>query len=299
MIKAQKLGISSKPNLILQAIEDSDKIESIEGNNMKISVGRDQMVSSINQLLSLINRRLAILFCTVAIGLSGCVKYDTGINFFSLNSGEIVEQIQLDEQLNSFSQNAVQTWIASIEQRVKQAEGKLDRISDREFKLVIPFHSPQQLVAKIDRYFNSDPVDQLDPNLSSVPKSTQFNAHMQIEQNNFLFVVRNHLVYDIDLRSIALKSRDFQASDPNVSLVAQNVVDLNFKIQSPWGVKSSNAAGSIMGNNTTNDRQMNWQLRSGELNHIDATFWLPNPLGIGAILIVLISGGGYYLKYRD
>jgi Protein of unknown function (DUF3153) len=261
---------------------------------MKISVGRDQMVSLINQLLSLINRRLAILFCTVVIGLSGCVKYDTGVNFFSLNSGEIVEQIQLGEQLNSFSQTAVKQWVDSIEQRVQQAEGKIDRINDQELKIVIPFNSTQQLVAKIDRYFNPNPVDRVNPNPNLSSESSQFNAHMQIEQNNFLVAVRNHLIYDVDLRSLAIKS-----SDPKVSAAAQNIVDLNFKIQSPWGVKNSQSLGSLLGTNTTDSRQMNWQLRSGQLNHIDATFWLPNPLGIGAILIVLISGGGYYLKHRN
>jgi hypothetical protein len=287
-----------KSNLTLQAIEDSDKIEAIEGNNMKLivgknQVGKDQLARLIEQLFSLINRRLMILFCMVAIGLSGCVKYDTGVNFFSLNSGEIVEQIQLGEQLNSFSQTAVKRWVDSIEQRVQQAEGKIERINDQELKIVIPFNNAQQLVAKIDRYFNPNPVDRVNSNGLS-PESSQFNAHMQIEQNNFLLMVRNHLIYDVDLRSLAIKS-----SDRKVSVAAKNIVDLNFKIQSPWGVKSNNTAGSIMGTNTTNERQMNWQLRSGELNHIDATFWLPNPLGIGAILIVLISGGGYYLKYRN
>jgi Protein of unknown function (DUF3153) len=260
---------------------------------MKISVGRDQIVRLMKQLLSLINRRLAILVWTVAIALSGCVKYDTGVNFTSLNSGEIVEHIQLGEQLNSFSQTAVKRWVASIEQRVQQAEGKIERINDQELKIVIPFNNAQQLVAKIDSYFNPTPVDRVNPTNDLSPESSQFNAHMQMEQNNFLVMVRNHLIYDVDLRSLAIKS-----SDPKVSVATQNIVDLNFNIHSPWGVQSNNTAGSIMGTNATNDRQMNWQLRPGQLNHIDATFWLPNPLGIGTILIVLISGGGYYLKYR-
>jgi Protein of unknown function (DUF3153) len=260
---------------------------------MKISGGQDRMIRLIEQLLNLINQRLVILACTIAIALSGCVKYDTGVNFFSLNSGEIVEQIQLGEQLNSFSQTAVKRWVASIEQRVQQAEGKIERINDQELKIVIPFNNAQQLVAKIDSYFNPTPVDRASPTSGLSPESPQFNAHMQIEQNNFLVMVRNHLIYDVDLRSLAIKS-----SDPKVSVATQNIVDLNFNIHSPWGVQSKNTAGSITGTNTTNNRQMNWQLRPGQLNHIDATFWLPNPLGIGAILIVLISGGGYYLKYR-
>jgi hypothetical protein len=278
--------IFDKSNLPRQAIEDSDKIESIEENSMKIIVATDKLVRFTDWYVSLINRRLAILFCAIAIGLSGCVKYDTGVNFSSLNYGEIVEHIQLGEQLNSFNQQAVQTWIASIEQRTKQAEGKIERISDREFKIIIPFNSAQELVAKIDRYFNPTPADRED--------RATFNAHMQINQSNFLLVVRNQLIYDIDLRSLSLKS-----SDPQATVAAQNFVDLDFRLQSPWGVQNSDAPGNIVGVKVADRNQVHWQLKPGEINHIDAIFWLPNPLGIGAILISLISAGGYYFKYRQ
>jgi Protein of unknown function (DUF3153) len=278
--------IFDKSHLPRQAIEDSDKIESIEENSMKIIVATDKLVRFTNWLRSLINKQLAILFCTISIGLSGCVKYDTGINFSSLNYGEIVEHIQLGEQLNSFNQQAVQTWIASIEQRTKQAEGSIDRISDREFKIIIPFNSAQELVTKIEKYFNPTPVTGQDR-----PK---FNAHMQINQSNFLVAVRNQMIYDIDLRSLSLKS-----SDPQAAIAAQNFVDLDFSLQSPWGVKSSDAPGNIGGVKVENKNQVNWQLKPGELNHLDAIFWLPNPLGIGAMMIIFISCGGYYLKYRQ
>ncbi len=253
---------------------------------MKIIVSKDKLVRFTDWLWSIIDRRLVLLFCTMAISLSSCVKYDTGVNFTSLNYGEIVEHIQLGEQLNSFSEQAVQRWVASIEERTKQAAGKIERISDREFKVIIPFNNAQELVAKIDRYFNPTPVNSED--------TSKFKAHLQVEQNNFLLVVRNHLSYDIDLRSLAI-----QSSDPKVAVSSQKNVDLDFRLQSPWGVKNSDFSGNIVGVNTTNNNQMNWELKPGELNHLDAIFWLPNPLGIGAILIILISGGGYYLKYRQ
>jgi hypothetical protein len=273
-------------NFTLQAIEDSDKIELSEEPKMKIIVGKDKLVRFIDRLLGLINQRLVILCCTMAIGLSGCVKYNTGVNFTSLNYGEIVEHIQLGEQLNSFSEKAVQTWVASIEERTRQAAGKIERISDREFKVIIPFNNAQELVTKIDRYFNPTPA--------STEDRSKFSAHMQIEQSNFLLVVRNHLIYDIDLRSLLIKS-----TDPKVAISSQKFVDLAFSLQTPWGVKNSDAPGNIVGIQTIHDRQMNWDLKPGEINHLDAIFWLPNPLGIGAILIILISIGGYYLKYRQ
>ena len=117
---------------------------------------------------------------------------------------------------------------------------------------------------------------------------------MQVNQNNFLLAVRNQLIYDIDLRSLSLKSSSSQAA-----IAAQTLVDLTFNLQSPWGVKNSDAPGNIIGVRGSNQNQVHWQLQPGELNHLDAIFWLPNPLGIGAMLIILISGGGYYLKYRQ
>jgi Protein of unknown function (DUF3153) len=243
-------------------------------------------------LLSLIKQKLAIGFLAIALSLSGCVKYDTGIHFSSLSDGEIVEHIQLSEQLNSFSQNAVKIWLNSIEQRTIAAQGHLERLNDREFNVIIPFNNPQELVTKINRYFNADAAN---PEASS-----QLKAVMKINRQNFLVVIRNHLIYDIDLRSLATPTsrNDKNTSIPKVAIGASNLVDLDFSIQSPWGIKNINADGNNIGI-ATDRHQMNWQLQSGQINHIDAIFWLPNPLGIGAIAIALLSATGYYLKYRQ
>lgn len=248
---------------------------------MKISVVATKFSNFIDRWWSSIVRQLTICCCTIAIAfaLSGCVKYETGINFYGLNDGEIIEHIQLGEQLKSFSQTAVRSWLESIEQRAKFAQGRIERSSDRDLTVIIPFHNVRDLTTKINRYFNPDPV--------SAETKSQFNSHLHIHQNNFLLVIRNHLTYDIDLRSLAVNS-----SDRNLT----NSVDLNLSLSSPWGVKSGN-----LGDSTTTDPplMMNWRLHPGQLNHIDAIFWLPNPLGIGAVIIVLLSLGGYYLKYRQ
>jgi Protein of unknown function (DUF3153) len=257
----------------------------IEENNMKMIVGADKVGRSIEWGKRLLDRQLTIVLLTLAIALSGCVKYDTGVNFSSLNYGEIVEHIQLGEQLNSFSQNAIQTWVASIERRTKQAQGQLKHVSDREFEVIIPFDNARDLVTKIDRYFNPESVNTESP--------SQFNARMQIEQSNFLLTVRNHLIFDIDLRNLAI-----QTSDPKVSVAAPDFVDLDFSLQSPWGIANGGTT-NIAAVKMPNHNQMTWRLKPGLLNHIDAIFWLPNPLGIGAIFIVVICLGGYYLKYRQ
>ncbi len=259
---------------------------------MNIRASRAGFVNFINRLT------MGICAIAIAFALSGCIKYETGINFYSLNDGEIIERIQLGKQLNTFSQTAVSTWLASIEQRTKQAQGRLERISDRELTVTIPFHNTRELVTKIDRYFNPEPT-------ADRPQS-QLNSQLHIDQNNFLLVVRNHLKYDIDLRAIAVPASTDRTT---------NAVDLNFSLQSSWGVKSISPATEINSSDLTNlvsevavtpifvqhqtDRRISWQLQPGKLNHIEAFFWLPNPLGIGTILIIIITIGGYYLKYRQ
>jgi hypothetical protein len=42
-----------------------------------------------------------------------------------------------------------------------------------------------------------------------------------------------------------------------------------------------------------------WTLKPGQLNHLEAVFWLPSPLGIGTLVIVLLVLGGFYLKYKS
>jgi Protein of unknown function (DUF3153) len=249
--------------------------------NMKILAGRDKLSRFTNWLSRLINRQLVMIFLTIAMGLSGCVKYDTGINFTNLGDGEIVEHIQLGEQLNSFSQNAVKIWIDSIKQRTIQAQGHLERLSDREYKVTIPFNNPQELVTKIDRYFN--------------PNSTQSEtkSQIQIERRNLLLVTRNHLTYDIDLRSLSL-----DVADPKVSIDGANSVNLDFSISSPWGVKNieTQSTATIL---SSDARKITWQLKPGKIDRIDAVFWLPNLLALGAVAIGLISAIGYYIKYRQ
>jgi Protein of unknown function (DUF3153) len=254
---------------------------------MKISVVWHLFIRLIDRFWSLINRRLAIGVCCVfALGLSGCVKYETGVKFVGLNYGEIVEHIQLGEQLTSFSQAPVQTWLTSIEQRAKQAQGRIERLSDRELNVIIPFDNARDLVTKIDRYFNpgSQPTD----------PGSKLKSHLQIDQNNFFLLVRNHLTYDIDLSSLMVKT-----SDLKVAVSSADFVDLNFSLQSPWPIQISDRANNLPAIASNGGRQLNWQLQPGQINHLDAVFWLPSYLGIGTLLIIVISMAGYYFKYRQ
>jgi Protein of unknown function (DUF3153) len=254
---------------------------------MKTIVDRAKLAKFISPWLNPINRQLSILFCLVAIALSGCVKYDTGINFHGFNDGEIVQHIQLDDRLNSFNPQAVTTWLNSIEARTRQVQGRLTRLSDREFEIAIPFASTQELVTKTNRFFNPNPT-------ANNGTASKFQARLQVEQSNWLAIVKNHLIFDVDLRAISTTN-----PDAKVAIAANNFVDLKFRIQSPWGIQKTNLSTGSNPIETTEGNQTTWQLQPGQIERIDAVFWLPNPLGIGAIFIMIISMLGYYLKYRQ
>ncbi|MBD2449464.1 DUF3153 domain-containing protein [Nostoc sp. FACHB-152] len=225
--------------------------------------------------------------------LSGCVKYDVGVNFNHSNSGELVQHIKLGERLTSFSGDYVYAWLDSIENRARKLEGKARRISQEEIIVTIPFSNGQELQTKFNEFFSSHNTQKVEVNAnktnSELPK---IESNLLLFQNNFLLVVRNRLIYDLDLRSLALI-----ASKGNVLADTGAILDLEFSLKTPWGAKNiqltENAAEPQKQGN-----QLVWRLQPGELNHIEVVFWLPSPLGIGALLIILFVWGGLYLRYN-
>jgi hypothetical protein len=44
--------------------------------------------------------------------------------------------------------------------------------------------------------------------------------------------------------------------------------------------------------------QLTWKLQPGKQNHLEAIFWIPSPIGIGAVAIAILVGIGFWLKYQ-
>ncbi|PAX60046.1 hypothetical protein CK510_03930 [Brunnivagina elsteri CCALA 953] len=256
--------------------------------------------------------RIVWLVLLASLLLSGCVKYDVGVNFDNANSGELVQHIRLGEKLTSFSGDSVYEWLNSIEHRARKLEGKARRISQEELIVSIPFSNGQELQTKYNEFFN--------PNIKQKAKSTEpesdlpkIESNLLLFQNNFLLLVRNHLIYDLDLRSLALIS-----NNGNVLANAGSILDLEFSLNAPWGAKNiqqtkpkpqqstentplTEGVTSAIAQSTIplerNGKQLIWHFNPGELNHIEVVFWLPSPLGIGTLIIILIVWGGLYLRY--
>lgn len=258
--------------------------------NMKFLLplnGRNRM----NRIFPMRNPILWLVLLTSLL-LTGCVKYDVGLNFDNSNSGELVQHIKLGERLTSFSGDSVYEWLNSIERRARQLEGKAQRVSQEEIIVTIPFSSGRELQEKFNEFFNSranQPSESVHESGSELPK---IESNVLLEQNNFLLLVRNRLIYDLDLRSLSLI-----ASKGNVLANAGSILDLEFSLKTPWGAKNIQLTETAT-EPEKNGNRLVWKLQPGELNHIEAVFWLPSPLGIGGLLIILFVWGGLYLRYN-
>ncbi len=243
------------------------------------------------KISSLVKRsRLVWIILFVSLLLSGCVKYDVGVNFDRPNHGEIVQHIKLGERLTSFSGDSATQWLSSIERRAKQLEGKVLRLSPEEVTVTIPFNNGADLQEKFNQFFN--PVEP--KNSTQAPQELpKIESKLNLDQNNLLLLLRNHLSYDLDLRSLSLI-----ANNGNVLVSPGSVFDLEFSLDTPWGGKSiEKSENSIHPETYANGQQMLWKLQPGQLNHVEVVFWMPDYLGIGTVFICLFVALGIFLRY--
>ncbi|MGK7905554.1 MAG: DUF3153 domain-containing protein [Hormoscilla sp.] len=230
-------------------------------------------------------RFLVPVYILLLTMLTGCVEYDIGIQMNSQTHGEIVQLIQLQDQLTIFSRATLQTWLDSIDERVRRLSGKTEMISDEALKVMIPFNNGAELAVKFNKFFNS--YENLANSQNDEEDLSLLASSLTVSQNNFIFAIRNHLHLDLDLRSLAVVS-----SSDKVLLSPEKFLHMKFVLTTPWGAK-------IIGDDTLVGRagnQLVWTVEQGKLNHIEAIFWVPSPIGIGALLIILLVAGGTYLK---
>ncbi len=231
------------------------------------------------------------LLLLLPLFLSGCVHYDLGIHFHGLHRGEIVQQIELGQQLTNFSQADVEDWLGSLQQRSRELGGKTQRLSPQAVELTIPFANAEQLERKFNRFFNPSQRLATQPPSELVRLDSQLNA----EQTNFLLLQRTHLQINIDLTALGTIQGE------NSKLVGtSSLIDLKFRFQTPWGseiiTSEEKENDSLVKQNGT---ETIWYLQPGKNNQIEIAFWLPEPLGWGAIAIIIVVYIGLVLKDRS
>ena len=106
-----------------------------------------------NQIMMKIIKPFLIVFCALFL-LSGCVRYDVGVNFQDQTHGQIVQKIQLAERLTSFNRDVINEWVSTLERRVKQLKGRTQKLSKQEILVTLPFYNGKDLEDKFNHFFN-------------------------------------------------------------------------------------------------------------------------------------------------
>lgn len=243
---------------------------------------------------------LPFVFCLLTL-VTGCVQYDVGVNFDSQTRGEIVQHIKLSDKLTSFSSETVGEWLTSVERRVRSLDGKTKRLSAQEVLVKIPFNNGAELESKFNQFYNPIAQTPNNPKNSKTREASplqtdlpKFESHLKVKQNNLFFVLRNRLTLELDLRSLSLLS-----SNGSLLLSPGELLELDFSLNTPWGAKSiETVTGAIVPASFQEGKQLLWKLKPGEINYLEAIFWIPSPVGIGAVLIALFVAAGISLKYQ-
>ena len=260
-----------------------------QGTKSKIQNGIVQ-----RRLLGVMMRSRLLLFMLLAsLLLSGCVQYDVGVKFDNPNSGEIVQHIKLGERLTSFSGDSAQEWLTSIERRARQLQGKTKR-SNQEITVTIPFNNGAELEAKFNEFFNPVGKQNSEPKSNTAVELPNIDSQVRLTQNNLLLLLRNRLSYDLDLRSLGLIS-----TNGSIQVSPSEILELEFSLNTPLGARSVETdTNAIHATRFQLGHQLVWTLKPGQLNHLEAVFWLSNPLGIGTVVIALFVVAGIYLRYN-
>ncbi|NEP16071.1 MAG: DUF3153 domain-containing protein [Leptolyngbya sp. SIO4C1] len=218
----------------------------------------------------------AVAIALLALCLTGCVDYDVGIRFDSQTHGVITQTLHLDQRLLAFNQASAERWLTQFEADARALSARVKRPEPETIQVRLPFYSGEDLVKKFNMLFGAGETSLL----RDLPGAPQLASNLSLEQQNWLLALHNHLTYDLDLRQLQTQPAARQGVISNLQ-----VLTLSFQLQTPWGLQQAANSSGL------------WQLQPGQLNHIEADFWIPSPIGIGAAAIALLVGLGYFVKY--
>ncbi|MBF2056536.1 MAG: DUF3153 domain-containing protein [Cyanobacterium sp. T60_A2020_053] len=232
-------------------------------------------------------KKIILLLCLL-ISLSGCVRYDVGINFNQAHNGAIIQHIKLGEQITSFSQAEGSAWLNGIQKQAIKLGGKSQRISKEELIVTIPFYNAEELAEKFNDFFLSE----LNTKVSkkNTDNLLDLDTKLNIKQNNLLFVERQILDFSADLTPLGIIS-----SEGDIIISSGDLINLQLQFNFPWGAKFTTNDYPTL---TKDDHgQYNLSLKAGQINQVQVIFWLPNYIGLGTSALLLFIFLGFFLKY--
>ncbi len=217
--------------------------------------------------------------------ISGCVQSDLTLHFDHQTRGLMTQSIRLHQSGSPLANPALEPWLTTVRERVGELGGSFTQTPD-QINLAVPFTTAADLEQRFSQTWaaiaamDTLPISGIQP----------LPVNLQIQQNHWLLASRNHLIWDFDLQSL----RDLGGLHQGEK--GQNWASFSLRLATPWG-------GRVLASGPTaaafsQAREVCWQLQVGELNHLDVIFWLPDLVGIGALVIAMVVVLGYFLRYR-
>jgi Protein of unknown function (DUF3153) len=242
------------------------------------------------------SKRLFFLpwLCGLFLLLTGCVRYDVGVNIQHQHRGEIVQNITLGQRLTSLSQVEATKWLDSIEQRATALGGGAKRLSEREMRVTVPFTNGEELQEKFNAFFDPDNSHTGSRSTPDDLKLLQLDSQLAIEQKNWLLFDRERLLLTVDLRALGVLSEQGK-----IIVSPGDLVNIDFALHTPYGGRIIDRETSFNPETERVGKQIIWHLTPGEINTIEVVFWVPSYLGIGTVVIIVLAIGAYYARYRE
>jgi hypothetical protein len=233
---------------------------------------------------------LVLLLCT------SCVQYHLSLKFNWWSGGLLTQYLAWEptalDLAGELREEVTRQLLQEFESRAKAAGGTAEYLSDSELQVEIPFDNYSQLDEKVDRFLNEPIVvlssaEELPTGenwagmvastapilpVTTLQADTRVESDFQLERQQFWICDRYDLAYDLDLTELRIP-----ISNGFLTFSADRLIDLQFTLKTPLKASRSNAT-----NRTGN--QLTWQLKTGRINRLEASFWLPSPLGMGLTL---------------
>lgn len=229
------------------------------------------------------------LLVGLALLLSGCLQSDLTLHFDHNRHGQVSQSIHLGPRGRALLQGSLTDWLDDLTERTQTLGGDLRPTADG-FDWIMPFTTGADLMERFQQVWLAPNAETTaaDPMLLEIPGLGNLPLRLEVSQRNWFLVSRTHLIYDLDLQAL---SPWLNPQTP----VGEVGDSLTWRLQVPWNgvVLQSGSMPATL----TRPTELVWSLEPGQSHHIEVIFWLPNPIGLGTVVIVFLVLVGYFLRY--
>lgn len=219
-----------------------------------------------------LGRALALLL--LAVLLTGCLDVDVAVDFKDANHGQLTERITVGG-LSAGDSDILQDWALQVRRQVNPWGGTV-RSGAESLAIAVPFYNTWSLEDRFNQ-------------LLALPGGTSSTVHLAATRDlNLIVSQRNRVSLDVDLRSL-----------PPLDLGALQIRRIDRAVAGQLQVSAPNpitvlAASSPVA--ATAPNAVSWSIVPHQRNHLELVFWVPSPLGIGAVLLVAAVVAGLLLQ---